>query len=146
MRLSSHQPKLAVADAATWRRIEPVFDRNPLRPPSIHELAASAQMEPKKLESLLVRVSRLGLLVRITPNRFFRPASLRRLGELAASLAAQSPDRRIMASEFRDGSGVGRNVAIEVLEYFDRVKFTRRVGDAHEVVGTLQRVFGLDAD
>jgi selenocysteine-specific elongation factor len=146
VRLPTHQPKLAAGDAALWRRIEPLLDRNPLRPPSLHELAASAQMEPKKLESLLVRVSRLGLLVRIAPNRFFRPSSLRRLGELAASLSTQSPNHRILAAEFRDSSGIGRNVAIEVLEYFDRVRLTRRIGDAHELVGTLDRVFGLDAD
>ena len=146
VRLATHQPKLAAEDAALWRRIEPLFDRNPLRPPSLHELAASAQMEPKKLESLLVRVSRLGFLVRIAPNRFFRPRSLRRLGEMAASLSTRSPDHRILAAEFRDSSGIGRNVAIEVLEYFDRVRLTRRVGDAHEFVGTLDRVFGLDAD
>ena len=27
------------------------------------------------------------------------------------------------------------NLAIEVLEYFDRIKFTRRVGDAHMLTG-----------
>jgi selenocysteine-specific elongation factor len=146
VRLPSHQPKLAAGDAALWQRIEPLFDRNPLRPPSLHELAASAQIEPKKLESLLVRVSRLGLLVRIAPNRFFRPHALRQLGEVAASLSTRSSDHRILAAEFRDCAGIGRNVAIEVLEYFDRVRLTRRVGDAHELVGTLDRVFGLDAD
>ena len=146
VRLATHQPTLAAGDAALWRQIEPLFDRNPLRPPSLHELAASAQMEPKKLESLLVRVARLGLLVRIAPNRFFRPRSLRQLGELATSLSTRSPGHRILAAEFRDSSGIGRNVAIEVLEYFDRVRLTRRVGDAHELVGTLDRVFGLDAD
>jgi hypothetical protein len=25
-------------------------------------------------------------------------------------------------------------VAIEVLEYFDRIKFSRRVGDAHQII------------
>ena len=36
----------------------------------------------------------------------------------------------IPAAAFRDRSGIGRNLAIEVLEYFDRIKFTRRVGDS----------------
>jgi selenocysteine-specific elongation factor len=146
VRLSTHEPKLAAADAALWRRIEPLLDQNPLRSPSLHELAAAAKIEPKKLESLLVRVSRLGLLVRIAPNRFFRPRSLRRLGELAVSLSSRSSDHRIAAAEFRDSSGIGRNVAIEVLEYFDRVRLTRRVGDAHELIGTLDRVFGPSGD
>lgn len=145
VRLSSHHPQLPAGDATLWRRIEPLLDSDPLRPPSLHELAAGIHMEAKKLESLLVRVSRLGLLVRIAPNRFYRPRSLRRLGEMAVSLAAGSPDHRISASAFRDCSGIGRNLAIEVLEYFDRVRFTRRVGDAREIVGAVDRAFGSEA-
>ena len=140
VRLPTHQPKLAAADAAMWRRVEPLIDEHPLRPPSLHEIAAALHEEPKKLESLLVRVSRLGLLVRLTPNRFLRPAALRLLGEMAAEIA--TADRGIKASVFRDRAGVGRNVAIEVLEYFDRVKFTRRVGDVHEVVRSVGEAFG----
>ena len=30
--------------------------------------------------------------------------------------------------QFRDASGMGRNVVIEVLEHFDRKGFTRRAG------------------
>ena len=32
---------------------------------------------------------------------------------------------------FRDASGLGRKRAIQVLEYFDRVGYTRRVGNGH---------------
>ncbi|HZT51174.1 MAG TPA: selenocysteine-specific translation elongation factor [Stellaceae bacterium] len=142
VRLPAHQPKLAAADAALWRRVEPLIDRSPLRPPALHELAQGLNAEPKALEALLVRVARLGLLVRLAPNRFFRPAALRALGELAAAVAAQSPDSRVSAAAFRDRAGIGRNVAIEVLEYFDRVKFTRRVGDAHEILRPAAEAFG----
>ena len=142
VRLPAHLPKLAPGDAAIWRRVEPLIDEHPLRPPSLHEIAAQLREDPKKLESLLVRASRLGLLVRLTPNRFFRPAALRRLGEMAAEIAAAADDHGVKATSFRDRAGVGRNVAIEVLEYFDRVKFTRRVGDVHEVVRSVGEAFG----
>ena len=33
----------------------------------------------------------------------------------------------------RDVIGIGRNVVIEILEFFDRVGYTRRVGDAHRL-------------
>ena len=144
VRLPSHRPKLSPADEAIWRRVVPLLDRNRLRPPALHELAASLGEDAKKLEALLVRVARLGLLVRLTPNRFFRPAALRELGEMAAALAAQSPDRRLTAAAFRDRAGVGRNVAIELLEYFDRVKFTRRVGDTHEILHPAGQAFGTE--
>jgi selenocysteine-specific elongation factor len=48
----------------------------------------------------------------------------------------------VTAASFRDRAGIGRNVAIDVLEYFDRVKFTRRIGDAHEVVRNVAEAFG----
>jgi selenocysteine-specific elongation factor len=144
VRLPSHQAKLSGADAAIWRRVEPLIDQNPLRPPSVHELAAALREDAKKLEALLVRVSRLGLLVRPAPNRFYRPAALKALGEMAASIAAQAPDHRVTAAAFRDRAGVGRNVAIELLEYFDRVKFTRRVGDTHEVLRPVAQAFSAD--
>ena len=53
---------------------------------------------------------------------------------MVEELAAASHRRFVNAASFRDRSALGRNLAIEVLEYFDRIKFTRRVGDEHQVV------------
>ena len=35
------------------------------------------------------------------------------------------------AASLRDRIGTGRKLAIQILEFFDRVGYTRRVGDAH---------------
>lgn len=37
----------------------------------------------------------------------------------------------MQAAAFRDATGLGRKRAIQLLEFFDRVGFTRRVKDAH---------------
>ncbi len=34
---------------------------------------------------------------------------------------------------FRDRIGTGRKVAIQILEFFDRVGMSRRIGDSHRV-------------
>jgi selenocysteine-specific elongation factor len=124
LRLASHQPLIADADAALWQRVEPLL--GVARPPSLGELAPTIGMEAAKLEAALSRLARQGLVVRVAKNRYFLPAPLKRLQDLAAEMGGP-----ITAAAFRDKSGLGRNVAIEVLEYFDRIKFTRRVGDAH---------------
>ena len=129
IRLAGHRARLSAADAALWDRVLPVLEKAELRPPSLAELAALLKTDAAKLESALSRVARQGLLVRVSKTRFFLPASLRRLEEIAR--AGAGPDSAITASGFRDRSGIGRNVAIEVLEHFDRIKFTRRVGDRH---------------
>lgn len=134
VRLPSHLPKLDAADAALWQKVAPLLDQNPLRPPAVHEIAVAVGQDPKKIESFLVRASRLGLVVRLSPNRFFRPEALNRLRAIAETIAAHSNDHLVTASAFRDCTKIGRTVAIEVLEHFDRIKFTRRVGDAHQII------------
>jgi selenocysteine-specific elongation factor len=142
LRLPSHMPKLTAADAALWKKIAPLLDETALRAPALHEIAATVGEDPRKIESFLVRTARLGLLVRLTTNRFVRPAALRRLGTIAEEVAAASPDRLVTAAAFRDRSAIGRNMTIEVLEYFDRVHFTRRIGDARELLRPAASVFG----
>jgi selenocysteine-specific elongation factor len=41
----------------------------------------------------------------------------------------------VRAAVFRDGSGLGRKRAIQILEFFDRVGYTRRVREAHRLRG-----------
>jgi selenocysteine-specific elongation factor len=134
VRLASHLPKLEGLDTAQWKRIAPLLAQNPLRPPTMNEIAAAIREDPKKIESFLLRASRLGLLIRVTANRFFLPEAILRLAAITEDFASRDRDRRVTAATLRDATNMGRTVAIEVLEYFDRVRLTRRVGDSHEVV------------
>jgi len=134
VRLPSHLPKLDAADAVLWQKAAPLLDQSPLRPPAVHEIAVAIGQDPKKVEAFLVRASRLGLVVRVSVNRFFRPEALNRLRTITETLAAGSKDHAVTAAAFRDCTKIGRTVAIEVLEFFDRIKFTRRIGDAHEII------------
>ncbi len=132
--LPEYRPALQGPDAANWRKIEPLLLEGGLRPPVVVEIAREIGSEPRKVESLLVRAGRHGMVVRISKNRFYPPASLRSLGEIAERVAADAPDGMVTAAAFRDASDIGRNLTIEVLEFFDKVKFTRRAGDGHEVI------------
>jgi selenocysteine-specific elongation factor len=127
VRLAAHRVELSAADAALWNTIAPQLAA--LRPPSLAELSASTGIEAKRIETLLARAARQGRVVRVSKNRFYLPSFLKDLEGIARDLAREQP--AITAAAFRDASGIGRNLSIEVLEYFDRVKFTRRVGDTH---------------
>jgi selenocysteine-specific elongation factor len=126
VRLGGHIAVLAPADAALWTKL--MAPMAGPRPPTIAELAAAQGMEAPKLEAALSRIARQGLLVRVSKTRFLQPAALEGLKGLAAELCAAPGG--LTAASFRDRSGVGRNLAIELLEYFDRINWTRRVGDA----------------
>jgi selenocysteine-specific elongation factor len=133
VRLRSHSVKMSPGDEAIWKKLRPTLEKAALRPPSVAEIAASLKEDPKRLEAALTRLEHLGLVVRVAKSRFFLPGAVGQLKRIAADLARQ--DGKILAAAYRDRSGIGRNVTIEVLEYFDRIKFTRRAGDAHVLVG-----------
>jgi selenocysteine-specific elongation factor len=129
VRLAGHHATFSGADNRLWDAALARLEEDPLRPPSLAELSASLKVEARRLEAVLGQAARQGLAVRVSKARFFLPAALAHF-EAVAREAARS-GAAITAAGFRDRSGIGRNAAIEVLEYFDRIKFTRRVGDTH---------------
>jgi selenocysteine-specific elongation factor len=133
VRLRSHSVQLSGADAVLWQRVLAMLEKSALRPPSVAELATQLGEDARRLEAALARLERHGLLVRVAKSRFFLPDSVGELKRIAQEMGRDGG--KILAAAFRDRSGIGRNVSIEVLEYFDRIKFTRRAGDAHVIVG-----------
>jgi selenocysteine-specific elongation factor len=77
----------------------------------------------------------------VAENRFFPPAGLRRHATFAEEIAA-TKGGLVTAATLRDRAGIGRGLAIEVLEYFDRIKFTRRIGDEHQVLRPARAALG----
>lgn len=131
LRLPAHRAELNAQDAAVLARIAPLLAAGGLRPPIVGELAAALAMERAALLDILQRCARLGHLVAVAPNRFYPPAAVAALEQLALALADAEP-AGFDAATFRDRSGIGRNLSIEVLEFLDRNGCTRRVGDRRQ--------------
>jgi selenocysteine-specific elongation factor len=129
-RLPEHQPRLTSADERLWERIRPLLAAEDLRPPRVRELADALRLQPDAVERFLNRAERLGRVARVADNRFFLPDTLARLAEIASELADGSPDGTFTAASFKDRSGVGRNLTIQILEYLDKAGATRRTGIA----------------
>ena len=55
--------------------------------------------------------------------------SIDELMEIARRTAMDAPDGRFDAASFRDRSGLGRNLSIQLLEFFDRSGMTRFAGE-----------------
>ena len=88
-------------------------------------------------------VGKLGFLVRVGDNRVLlsRQVDLA-FGSQAQRLFTLPSPTGFSAREFRDEAHIGRNLAVDVLEYFDHCGYTRRYGDLRRIVGapsTLRR-------
>ncbi|TMJ67074.1 MAG: selenocysteine-specific translation elongation factor, partial [Alphaproteobacteria bacterium] len=133
-RLPEHQPRLTRSDERLWERVHPLLAAADLRAPRIRELAVALGLTPEAVERFLSRAERLGRVARVADNRFFLPETLATLAEIARELADSSPDGTFTAATFKDRCGVGRNLAIQILEYFDKAGATRRMGDTRIVL------------
>ncbi|MCY4320039.1 MAG: selenocysteine-specific translation elongation factor [Alphaproteobacteria bacterium] len=129
-----HRAALAPEEEALWQRIEPLVAEAGLRPPRVRELAEMLRVDHNRVDRVLRQAGRLGLVRRVADNRWFPPAALRGLAAIAERLAAESADGYFTAAAYKDRAGIGRNVTIELLEFFDREGFTRREGDARRIV------------
>ena len=103
------------------------------QPPSLGDIGKRLGRPYQRLERAMRALPAFGLAVRVSPNRYYLPARLEELAKAAQRLAAEGP---FTVRQFRDATGVGRNVVIEVLEHFDDTGFTRRQGDTRIVVGS----------
>jgi selenocysteine-specific elongation factor len=133
-RLPEHRPRLTNADEKLWERVRPLLAAGELRPPRVREIAGALSLEPEAVKRLLNRAERLGRVAKVADNRYFLLDTLARLAKIAVELAEASAEGAFTAQMFKDRSGVGRNLTIDILEYFDRMGATRRIGDARIVL------------
>jgi selenocysteine-specific elongation factor len=142
-RLPEHRPALPAADEALWARIEMLLAAAALRPPRVRELMEALDLPLEATEALLERLARFGRLLRVAPNRFFLPRTIAEIATLAARLAGTIEERGFTAADFNRATGIGRNLAIEVLEFLDKAGITQRTGDLRHVVRTAEEAFGF---
>ncbi|MGE0622483.1 MAG: selenocysteine-specific translation elongation factor [Pseudomonadales bacterium] len=129
-RPAAHQVVLADAERQWLDRVAPLLDQP--QPPSLGDMAKRFRLGPGDLAKRLHPLVTKKQLVRISDSRYYLPAHLATLAAVARTLDADGP---FTVRQYRDASGIGRNVAIEVLEHFDRTGFTRRDGDLRKIVG-----------
>jgi selenocysteine-specific elongation factor len=129
LHLPGHAAQPTVAEADLWQLVEPALAADGVRPPRVRELVDRLGIALGPLESFLTRVEQLGWVHRVADNRYFLPATLDELERIADRLAAECSDGTFTAADFNRESGIGRNLTIQVLEYFDRIGITQREGD-----------------
>ena len=124
------------ADERLWERVRPLLAADGSAPAAGARdgRGAGAGARGGRALSAPRRAARAGSR-RVADNRFFLPETVGAPGrDRRASWPTASPRGQLYRGAFKDRSGIGRNLTIEVLEYLDRIGATRRVGDARIVL------------
>jgi selenocysteine-specific elongation factor len=104
-----------------------------LAPPDLAAAASAAGVAPAvavRLSKLLIRQKSL---VKVD-TLIFHTAALEQLKQEVRALKAQGSQAKVDVTGFKERYGVSRKYAIPLLEWLDRERVTRRVGDVRVVL------------
>ena len=130
VRARSHKIVLKEDEEQARAAIETAFEKAGLSTPAVAEVLAHSGIEAVRARSLLQILLRERRLVRVSEELVFHRSALDALREL---LAARKSTRFTIAT-FKDWTGISRKYAIPLLEYLDRERITRRVGEERLVL------------
>ena len=109
-----------------WQRIEPLFTAEPLW---VRDIANALKLDKQLTHKTLHNAAQLGLVTAIVKDRYYLSQDIKTFAELIKEKSREHGS--INAADFRDQLGIGRKLAIQILEFFDRTGFTRRKGNEH---------------
>ncbi|HSF21225.1 MAG TPA: selenocysteine-specific translation elongation factor [Burkholderiales bacterium] len=132
VRQRGHDATSNPEDQRMWQLVLPALLQGGFAPPPVAELAAVLKLKEAALKDFLHRKSRGGEVLRVPPDRFYPRATLATLAATAHALARANPNG-FTAAQYRDATGIGRSLAIEILEFLDTLAITQRVGDARRM-------------
>jgi selenocysteine-specific elongation factor len=124
LHLPAHSVSLDGNEQALATRLLPLLAEGRYDPPWVRTLAAAVHRQEDEVRALLRKLARQGDVYQVVRDLFYHRDCVRELAHLIAQLAQQQGGT-LSAASFRDATGLGRKRAIQVLEFFDRVGYTR---------------------
>jgi selenocysteine-specific elongation factor len=133
LHLPEHTARLTAADQALAQKLQELIATGRFDPPWVRDLARAVNEPEERVRQVLIKQLTQGAVYQVVRDLFYDGA---RIGELAGVIAALAQERgTVSAADYRDAVGLGRKRAIQILEFFDRVGYTRRVRDTHVLRG-----------
>jgi selenocysteine-specific elongation factor len=124
---------LSAEEARAKELIEREFERAGLTVPSFATVLEKLPVESQRAQKILQILLREKVLVKVAEDLVFHRAAVGRLREMLAKYRKERGER-LPIPVFKELTGITRKYAIPLLEYLDRERVTRRVGDERVIL------------
>ncbi|MEW6347833.1 MAG: selenocysteine-specific translation elongation factor [Thermodesulfobacteriota bacterium] len=133
VRLTTHQVRLRKDEEGLTRKILELIGQGREAPPVVKEIMAGTGADSKELRSLLGLLEKEGKIVKIKEDIYFSAEFVAEVRQRLAEFIQR--EGGITPSQFSQVTGSSRKYNIPLLEYFDRSRFTIRIGDQRVLRG-----------
>jgi selenocysteine-specific elongation factor len=120
-------------EAESKRTIEQAFSSAGLQVPALYNVLAGLKVDKTRAQKIVTLLLRDKVLVKISDELVFHQSALEALRKQIAAQKSQGV-AKIDVGKFKELTGVSRKYAIPLLEYLDRERVTRRVGDERVIL------------
>src|SRR4051812_24677962 len=132
VRLPGQGASLSSEETESRKLIERAFASAGLKVPALKDVLAGLKIDKTRAQKIVTLLLRDKILIKISEDLVFHHAALQELREKLAAERTKSPKLDVAA--FKELTGVSRKYAIPLLEYLDRERVTKRVGDERMIL------------
>ena len=132
VRAAGRQIVMKDDEAESKQVIERAFSSAGLTVPALKDVLAGLKIDKPRAQRLVTLLLREKTLVKLSDDLVFHRQALEQLRHSLATQKSVSP--KIDVARFKELTGVSRKYAIPLLEYLDRERVTRRVGDERVIL------------
>jgi selenocysteine-specific elongation factor len=132
VRLPGHGVAMRDEETESKKKIEDAFASAGLQVPALDEVLSGLKIDRARAQKIVTLLLRDKVLVKVSDELVFHRDALYDLRQKLAAYKAKSA--KIDVAGFKELTSVTRKYAIPLLEYFDRERVTKRVGDARQIL------------
>ena len=129
LRVPEHTARLSDDDRELAGQLQALIATGRFDPPWVRDLAAAVHEPEERIRQLLRKQAAQGRVCQVVRDLFYDRHCMGELANVIAALAREHG--AVDAARYRDALGLGRKRSIQILEFFDRIGYTRRVQDVH---------------
>jgi len=119
-------------EAESKKKIEDAFAAAALKVPALNEVLAGLKIDKVRAQKIVTLLLRDKVLTMVSDELVFHRSALEDLRKRVA--AHKTKSATIDVATFKELTGVSRKYAIPLLEYLDRERVTKRVGDRRQIL------------
>jgi selenocysteine-specific elongation factor len=119
-------------EAESKKKIEQAFANAGLKVPALADIFGGLTVDKVRAQKIVTLLLREKVLVKVSDDLVFHRTALDDLRHMIIEQKTKTP--KMDVAKFKDLTGVTRKYAIPLLEYLDRERVTRRVGDVREII------------
>ena len=122
-----HHFSYFINNMSWWFDIEKKFKKYGFQPPKVKTISTDLGIDLKVLEPTLKKASSFGYLIKINENRYILSTCFNEIVSVFEETIKNDNIEKFTIKNFSQITGITRNLSVEILEYFDKKGFTKRL-------------------